>query len=191
VTFGCEENNNGGLNHVVPDKAKEVNCTAGWVDQSNVKTQSASCAIGGSTVTASGTVRGRDRECIVSDILSGGVFRAVVGRKTACNCPGGGHASLQLEGSYKVSETLETAFKDGTIAPHRFIESYDNSMPSDSTRQIQAIEMDVRRPRCDKPLDTIVMKFPIEPTAIVTQNSQNGLFKATFRNERLRIEKAQ
>jgi hypothetical protein len=56
VTFGCEENNSGSISYKVPDGATVVNCTASWVDISNTKTQSASCAVGGTTVTASGTL---------------------------------------------------------------------------------------------------------------------------------------
>ena len=135
MTFGCEENNNGGVSFNLPNGAKEVNCQAAWVDVSNIKTQGATCAVGGATVTASGTVRGRDRECIVSDIVSGGLFKMILGRNTVCNCPGGGRGALLLQGTYKVTRIDEGQFSN-SLSPQRFLDETEISLPSDNTKKV-------------------------------------------------------
>ncbi|MDX0760535.1 hypothetical protein GOD62_32565 [Sinorhizobium medicae] len=188
VTYGCEENNSGSANYTLPDGAKEVNCTAGWVDISNTKTRSASCAVGGSTVTATGTVRGRDRECIVSDILSGGIFRAVVGRRTACNCPGGGHATLQLSGSYKLPRTEEIPYEGEGLNEQRFLNEVNVVLPSDDTKRVTGIYLLISRDQCTNVLDRINLDLPTDPSRVAEQSSVNGLFKATFRAETLHLQ---
>lgn len=190
VTYGCEENNSGGVSYTLPDGAAQVQCAAGWVDLSNTKTQSASCAVGGATVTASGTVRGRDRECIVSDVLSGGLIKVIVGRNTACNCPGGGHGALLLQGTYHVSQTLQSQFSTPG-KPQRFLEEAQLPIPSDDAKRVEKISVTIKRPQCNAVLDDVSMELPKEKPAIATQTSANGLFKATYRSEALHLERSQ
>lgn len=188
VTYGCEENNSGAAIATLPDGAKEVNCTAGWVDLSNTKTQSASCVVGGSTVTASGTVRGRDRECIVSDILTGGLFRAVVGRRTACNCPGGGHATLQLSGTYKLSRAEQVPFDREAMDEQRFLNEVNVALPSDDAKRVTGIYLLISRDQCGVVLDRINLDLPTDPSRTAVQSSVNGFFKATYRAETLHLQ---
>jgi hypothetical protein len=188
VSYGCEESNSGSVAYTVPDGATEINCTVAWVDQTNTKGQTASCHVGGSTVVASGTANGRDRECIVSDILSGGLFKTLLGRKTVCNCPGGGHGALLLQGTYKVTHVNEGNFVDDSLGVQRFIDEADLSLPSDNSKQVKSINVSISRPQCDKEIDNVNMTLPTDPTAIASQSSANGLFKATYRAEHLRLD---
>ena len=188
ATVGCTDNNNGAAVANLPANATEIKCNAAWVDYANLKTQSASCAVGGSTVTASGTMRGLDLNCFVRDVFTGGIFGRLIG-KTFCNCPGGGHGTLQLTGTYKVPQTSTSSFRDDSVPPYRFVENFDSSIPSDTARQIQVIDVELRRARCDNPLDMIRLQIPADATAVATQAAQNGLFKATYKNQRLTIER--
>ena len=191
ITYGCEQDNSDSASYQLPSNATQIVCTAGWVDLSNTKSQSAACAVGGATVTAHGAVRGRDRECIVTDVLSGGLFKAIVGRNTACNCPGGGHAALFLQGSYHLPRVDETPFSNISVASQRFLEETELTVPSDDARQVKSIHIKLSRPQCGTQLDDIAMDLPSDKTAIAKQTSTNGIFTATYRSQQLAIDKIQ
>lgn len=190
ASVGCEEGQSGTAVANLSDKATEIACTAQWVDTSNIKNQTASCAVGGTNVTASGTVSGRDRNCFAADIISGGLLSRVVGKKTVCDCPGGGHATLVVSGTYKVPETKVEPFADTQGQPVRFLDNFDSSIPSNQTREVQIVDIKFRRPSCDKDLDVVQLKLPTDSMAIGKQTSQNGLFSATYRAQRLIVERA-
>lgn len=65
----------------VPDDAFEIQHSCAWVGVDNVKEHNCSTTASGRTVTATGRISGLDTEF--------------------GNCPGGGHGTLQLSGSYK------------------------------------------------------------------------------------------
>ena len=190
VTYGCEENNSGGVSVNLPPEAQQINCNASWINLSNTGTQGASCAVGGTTVTASGTVRGRDRQCIVTDVLSGGLFRAIVGRKTACNCPGGGHGTLLLQGTYKMPKIVQQNFADIQIPAQKFLDNTDVILPSDAARRIQEIKVSIARPQCSVNMDQATLSLPTDATAIASQKTENGMFDIVYRAERLSISKS-
>jgi hypothetical protein len=85
VNFGCRESAHPSVSTNLPAGARGVNATAQWVNTSNVKGQDQQAIVTGSTVTASGTVTGLDRDWIG-------------------NCPGGGHGELILKGSYVIDQ---------------------------------------------------------------------------------------
>lgn len=190
VTYECEANNSGSVSFQLPDGAKEVNCNASWIDVSNTSTRSASCAVGGSTVTASGTARGRDRECIVSDVLTGGLFRRLVGRRTACNCPGGGHASLLLNGNYKLPKIEQVPFSRFPLPEHRFERDLDIVLPSDNARRVTGVYGLIYRDQCSSEvIDRFNLDLPKDSSRVAEQSSVNGLFKATYRSEGFHLER--
>lgn len=188
VTVGCESNQSGGARFVAPDGAKEMNCTAAWVDVSNIKDRTASCAVGGTVATASGTLRGRDLDCSVQTVLTGGLLGQIAGRKNVCNCRGGGHAWLELSGTYKISQTSETPFPSDVLT-YQFLHDVNASLPAGSGKTIRRIDTEIARTGCDRVLDTITMHLPEETTRVATQSSEKGLFKAEYRSETLYIEK--
>lgn len=189
ASVGCEEGQSGSAVANLSDKATEIACSAQWVDTRNIKNQTASCAVGGTNVTASGTISGRDRNCFVADIVSGGLLSRIVGKKTVCDCPGGGHATLVVSGTYKVPETKVEPFQDTQGQLVRFLDNFDSSVPSGQAREVQAIDIRFRRPSCSKDLDIVQLKVPSDSTAVAKQTSQNGLFTATYRAQRLAVEK--
>lgn len=188
-SVGCETNSSGAAVANLPAAAREIACTANWVNISNLKNHTASCAVGGTNVTGVGTITGLDKQCVTDFIPGGGLLAGLIG-KTLCNCPGGGSATLQISGTYKLSTTSANPFKDDATAPYRFLDAFDVSIPSNTAREVQNITVDIRRPECDKPLDTIAIKLPSDPTIAVSQASQMGLFKAVYRTQRLNVEKA-
>lgn len=83
LAVGCEDNNSSRVDYAVPDGAYEVQRFCEWVQVDDLKTQSCETSLSGTTVSANGNIRGRDREW-------------------TGNCPGGGHGTLRLYGSYKI-----------------------------------------------------------------------------------------
>ena len=82
VNVGCASTSPGNVEYALPENAYEVQRSCSWEDRSNIKSASCATELAGSTVRASGSIVGLDKQLF--------------------NCPGGGHATLVLMGSYKV-----------------------------------------------------------------------------------------
>jgi len=191
ASVGCTDNGSGSAVTTLPANASEITCNAQWINTRSLKNQTASCAIGGSTVTASGTIRGLDRTCIYRDVLTAGLFGLIGNRDLFCDCPGGGHGTLTVTGSYKAPFTEIKNFKDESAVANRFLENFEASIPSDSARTVKQMNIVLRRPGCEKTLDSLDLNVPAEPTAIASQDGVNGLFNASYRNQRLTISRKQ
>ena len=82
VQVGCEQDNSVTIQYLFPAEASEIDCSAEWVDTSALKSKQGTCLVSGSIATATGNIRGRDKEFF--------------------NCKGGGHGWLRMSGTYKV-----------------------------------------------------------------------------------------
>lgn len=85
LNVGCAESAGTTVSWSLPASAREVNVTASWENTDNVQNQSQQAVVTGNVATASGSIRGRDREWLG-------------------NCPGGGHGQLVLRGTYVVDQ---------------------------------------------------------------------------------------
>jgi len=85
ASVGCGETQSASLEVTLPAGATDVTYSARWVDQSNIKSSTQSARQEGQRLIATGTITGLDRQSILG----------------IPNCPGGGHATLVLTGSYK------------------------------------------------------------------------------------------
>ncbi len=83
AAVGCGGSTPATVTFALPEHAYEIQHSCKWVDQSNLKAASCLPEVVGTTVRASGTIVGLDRDMIG-------------------NCKGGGHGTLTLSGSYKV-----------------------------------------------------------------------------------------
>lgn len=79
---GCGESSPASTTYTVPTDAYEIQHRCDWIETANLKAEPCSTAVDGTTVKASGSIVGRDRDW-------------------TGNCPGGGHGRLKLSGSYK------------------------------------------------------------------------------------------
>jgi hypothetical protein len=83
VNVGCEETGSATVQYNAPSGARIVSVNARWVDQSNIKVSDARVTSNdGSAATAAGTIRGLD-------------YQRPFG---IADCPGGGHATLEIFG---------------------------------------------------------------------------------------------
>lgn len=183
ATVGCEGNQSGSAQINLPSAATAIACNAQWINTSNLKSQTASCAVGGSTVTGSGTIRGLDKHCIPGT--------GFLGRGGVCNCPGGGHGTMQITGTYSMPTNTTATFSNAAAHETRFISNFEMSIPSDTSRQVQRIDISVARPQCSSQLDAVSMQVPADQTIITKQTSANGHFAAQYRNQRLSVQKVQ
>jgi hypothetical protein len=85
LNVGCGESAGTTVSWNLPSGAREANVAASWENTDNVQNQSQQAIVNGTAATASGSIRGRDREWLG-------------------NCPGGGHGQLVLRGTYVIDQ---------------------------------------------------------------------------------------
>ncbi len=83
ISVGCEDAASTTVSWRAPSEANQLNGSGRWVDTANLKQQSASAIPNGTTIVAQGTIVGLDKEGVVVK-----------------NCPGGGHGTLEVFGTY-------------------------------------------------------------------------------------------
>jgi hypothetical protein len=185
VAMGCEETTSTSVRFQAPANAQEIQCSASWVDAVAVKNSSQNCAVGGTVVTATGSITGRDRQCYVI----GGLF----GRKNGCNCPGGGHGWLQISGTYKVPTTTIEQINNAVVGTYTIPQGSGASvaLPADTSVTVKAIDVQISRKSCQKQYDDIGINAPALPLQHVDQNSENGSFKSSYWNGQLTVTSTQ
>jgi hypothetical protein len=85
LNVGCGESVGTTVSWNLPSGAREANVGASWENTDNVQSQSQQAVVNGTVATASGSIRGRDREWLG-------------------NCSGGGHGQLVLRGTYVIDQ---------------------------------------------------------------------------------------
>lgn len=162
INVGCESTQPAGLQWTAPAGASQLNPTAGWVNTDNLKSQPASAAATGLTATASGSITGLDKQCVFG----------------VCNCPGGGHGTLNLTGTYVIpvtstapynSASTVTAASDGSIV-----------VPSADGLKLTSITIRFKRKGCGQVLDEATFTVPDDPNRNVQQTSRNGYFTVNY-----------
>jgi hypothetical protein len=182
VNVGCEDGGSTSVAYTLPLSATEINCTAGWINTDHLKNQDqTACAVTGQTAKAEGNIRGLDNQCI-----GGGLIPRI------CNCPGGGHGTLQIAGTYKVpqSNTANVA----NVPVGSYVLSHGNVtaiLPSDAAVTVKSVTITVTRRGCPTVADTINIAMPPNPLQAVTQTSANGGFVSTFRQNQISIAKSE
>lgn len=176
--MGCEQTTSASVRFDLPPGAQEISCTAAWVDTSNVGGSSQNCTVGGTVATGSGSMRGRNKDCIKIPPFGPNV----------CNCPGGGHGYLQISGSYKVPEPKTEAIADIPLSPLTLIGQSDisTSFPRDASLNITKVSTQVRRKSCPDLRDQIEINV-LDWKNRVDVSSKEGLFKATLWNGQLTV----
>jgi hypothetical protein len=90
INVGCEQTSTTSVQWNAPDGARITSSVAQWVDINNLAGVTQSTSPGAHGVTAFGSISGLSKQCALFGI---------------CNCPGGGHGRLLLQGTYAVLDT--------------------------------------------------------------------------------------
>jgi hypothetical protein len=90
INVGCEQTQTTSVQWNAPEGARVMSSYAQWVDVNNVGGVTQSASPGAHGATAFGSITGLSKQCALFGI---------------CNCPGGGHGRLLLQGAYSVLDT--------------------------------------------------------------------------------------
>ncbi|MET4493546.1 hypothetical protein [Bradyrhizobium sp. LA7.1] len=180
AAMGCEQTTTAAATYQLPEGAQEIQCSAAWVDTSNIGSSSQNCAVGGLVATGSGSMRGRNKDCIKVPPFG----------PTVCNCPGGGHGTLQISGTYKVPEPKNENLDGVDVGAYVLKGGSDvsTSLPADATVTIKKVQVSVARKACETELDSIAINVPAANQKL-SQTSNSGLFQATLWNGQLNVKK--
>jgi hypothetical protein len=85
LNVGCEDSASTTVSWNLPEGAREANVSASWEATDNIQNQAQQAVVSGNVATATGAIRGRDRQW-------------------TGNCPSGGHGQLVLKGSYVIDQ---------------------------------------------------------------------------------------
>lgn len=189
VAVGCEES--AGTVHAfqAPSNATELNCSAGWVNGSNLKGQSQNCVVGGTSASATGSITGLDRNCYIVGQTLGWIFS----RRNVCNCPGGGSGQLQISGSFKVPETKVEQLSKIPVGPYVRAEgrALFLTLPSDSSVKKSIVRVRFKRKGCPAEFDAITINMAENRNLGLIQTSLKGHFKVNLRSDQMTINDAQ
>ena len=167
VSVGCEDSSSTSLSWEAPAGARQLDAKAKWVKTRRLKRESASAAVSGLVATASGRIRGKDKE-----------FRI--------NCRGGGRGKLRLYGSYVLDRNDSKAI---THQAQAVMSSGEASFIVPQTEGIAFRRMIVvvRRRGCGTVLDRVDIPLPPDRNQKILQTSQQGLFEAEHQIGQIRI----
>jgi hypothetical protein len=113
--------------------------------------------------SATGTISGLDKQCV-----------PLIG----CNCPGGGHGSLQVYGTYVLDTSVTTPFHDERAVVH--VNPTHISIPSETILALSNVEIQITRRGCSEVLDTIHIAVPSDQNKVIQATSAKGYFSATL-----------
>jgi hypothetical protein len=158
VSVGCEQTATATVTWQAPENAHVSAFHAQWVDVNNVSSQTQSVIPSGSTYLATGSIRGRDRQCVLG----------------ICNCPGGGHGNLVLSGTYELPDpgTRSFSFRQVVRGP----ELAQVKVPSQDTWTLNRLVIRITRKGCDTELDRLEI-VPSDLSSGRDLPSVKGLFQ--------------
>jgi hypothetical protein len=157
--WSCEETRPFSTNFTAPEPGSKIlDANAEFGIGGRWENFNKTASYNGATATATGSVRG--------------------GNKELWNCPGGGGGQLFLFGTYQHPITVEEDFVFQNKAVLLTEASF--AIPSEVVLREGTLKIELRRRSCDRIIDQA--EFPITTTANRggAQSSSNGLFSATY-----------
>lgn len=94
ISVGCESSASTTVSWNIPKDAQQLNGSARWVNTDNLKQESANATPNGTTIVAQGTIVGLDTQGFIVK-----------------NCPGGGHGTLEVFGTYYLDKQHQEPFE--------------------------------------------------------------------------------
>jgi hypothetical protein len=171
VNVGCEQTSSTSVNWNAPDGASQLNATAVWVLTSNLKSQSATALTSGLVATASGSITGLDKGFLG-------------------NCPGGGHGTLQLSGTYVLPQAVKKDISDSKKTVIQPGSTVHMSMPSGSQIQTKHVHLEMARLACTQQFDSVDIDVP-EDQRIIQSNTEHGYFEITLHPGQIEVTNTQ
>jgi hypothetical protein len=167
TSVGCEETKSGSAQFTAPDGATQINPTAAWVNTDKLGNQSQTVAATGLTATATGTIRGQNKNWVG-------------------NCDGGGHGELVVRGTYNIPVTSTAPF-----AQTATVTAASNGsivVPSGDGVKLTTIAVRFHRKACPDLFDEVTFNVPADdPNRNVQQTSMNGFFTVSYDRGNLTI----
>jgi len=175
MEWSCEENKTQTSNFTLPDGAILTKSDGSWSEIGG-RYENKGCTVqnAGTSVTASCSVRGGNKDCFL----------------VGCNCAGGGHGKVTVSGLYKISQRTTTELKDVPVATTLLSNRPNNltyvTLPARPDTRVRTVTMEIRRVTnatiCDKIYDQVTLQLPdqgpgVPPVQGVTQTSVNGEFE--------------
>lgn len=167
VSVGCEKSKSKSLSWPAPEGARQIDAKAKWVKTKRLKDADANTAVSGLTVTASGKIRGKDKELGI-------------------NCRGGGKGKLRLYGTYVLNRADSTAMAHQAQAVMtEGVASF--TAPLAEGTKLKRLTINLRRRGCSVVLDQIEVPLPPDLNQTVRQTSQRGLFEAKHQRGQITV----
>lgn len=171
INVQCEQGLPGSATQPIPAGAVVTACRGEWRDISNIGShEPGTCTETPDGRTVTGTIRGLNKDFFGS-------------------CPGGGHATLHIVGTYVVTDITTVPAND---APGARIAMRDrrlsHTLPTQQDVTLNRIDAHVYRAACPRLYDRLSIQRPDIAAAEVESTSANGFFKATLRGQQLDIE---
>jgi hypothetical protein len=175
LTFAdCDRTATADIVAPLPEDARDVTCSAAWVDTSSVTKASSRCAVEGHAVHAVGEVAGGAKICSPDKL---------------CTCSTQAQGWLEVTGSYRIVEVASQmqvaadwpplSFPAGGVA-HGRIDLGDG-------RRLRHIALALTRRACPTPVDSINLPVGEDPNAKVTGVSKTGAFRAAIQGGALTV----
>ncbi|WP_369789581.1 hypothetical protein [Rouxiella sp. WC2420] len=167
---GCEESKSGQIFYNLPENARNVNCSGRWMSVSNLNSQGVDgCKVSGQTAMVGGIIRGKDKEW--------------------GNCPGGGHATFQMEVDYILSDDRQEMLMAVPVGNYVMKNnSLDTIITNSANSKTKTLRVSVKRKGCSSEIDSFTIDIPDNEQQVITQTSQNGMFQAEFRKGQLVVK---
>ena len=166
TSVGCEETKSGSAQFTAPANATQINPTAAWVNTDKLGNQSQTVATTGLTATATGSIRGQNKNWVG-------------------NCDGGGHGELVLRGTYNIPVTSTVVYSQSSTVTA----ASDSSIvvPSGDGVKLNTMSVKFHRKACPDLFDEVTFTVPDDPNRNVQQTSKNGFFTISYDRGNLAI----
>jgi hypothetical protein len=158
----------------LPDNARDVVCSAAWVDTSSAAKLTGRCTVEGHNVHAVGEISGGPKVCSPDKL---------------CTCSAEAQGVLEASGSYRVVEAASQmqvaadwpplSFPAGGVT-HGRIDLGDG-------RRLRLVALALTRRACPTPVDSIDLPVGEDPNAKVTGVSKTGAFRASIQGGALTV----
>ena len=173
----CDRTGSADLLAALPENARDITCSAAWVDASSVTKSTSRCAVDGHAAHAVGEISGGAKICSPDKL---------------CTCSGQAQGWLEVSGSYRIVEAASQmqvaadwpplSFPAGGVA-HARIDLGDG-------RKLRHVALALTRRACPTPVDSIDLPIGENPDAKVSGVSKTGAFRASLQRGALTIGSA-
>jgi len=158
VAVGCDQTVSATVSWSIPPNSRILDSRTRWIETDNVRNTTQAITQNGTAILAFGTISGLDKQCALFGI---------------CNCPGGGHGRLFLEGT--AASTVPPDFTTQQTA--RGGAEIEVKMPPNEEWTLRRMTVRAARKGCSTELDRIDLQNPDPRVAAQGLSSLKGIFR--------------